>query len=233
MNSKDLHYANVGFLMLNHALPESQAILARLGHAELGKVPTDAVALPYGGNGGAIATVVLPGGGQALSGLQSIEALIGTVMSRGREKVFKLAKMYHDGTLAFPTVDCFGRPFPTVQEILAMPKTKAQRLFTNSGWCKVMTGSTGWYQSGEAGESFLGSEIKAGDWRGWNGRVGSEARYIRPDEFVKFYAQTGVSAEGIKAMIETNKLTVPGTVVIPPVGTEPVKRTARKRETAK
>ena len=102
----------------------------------------------------------------------------------------------------YPVADCFGRQFPSVQELMAMGKAKAQRYFTNSGWPKIMVGSTAFYMQGNAGESFKNKPIAAYEWRGWNGRVGKEAQYFRVDEALGFWKGVGLSddklAENLK-----------------------------------
>ena len=203
MTPSQMHYANVGYLFLHAAMPEAQAILTRLGHATLAVVPppdpAPAAALPFS-NG----TQTMPGMPAPVAGsiYDQIEALIGEIGTRGGRKQFRLATPIKQGVVPWPTVDCFGRAYPSPQEIVAMPKSKAQRNFTNSGWPKTAIGSSTFYLSAEAGDSYQGKPIAVGDWRMWNGRPGTESRYVRPDELPQYLAGQGISAKDISTLFQ-------------------------------
>lgn len=233
MTPKELHYATVGHFMLHNNMPACLQTLTALGHANLAVIPaeTATAALPFGstqaGPGNTVANVNL---GNA-NGLHPIEQMIGEISGRGGRKQFRLAKPIVTGEIPWPTVDCFGRPYPSVQEILAMGKSKGQRQFTNSGWPKTVVGSSTFYVQDSEGKSYQDKPIAKGDWRMWNGRPGTEARYIKADELATYLVGQGMKQAEVDKLFQEQGCKLPGAAATAaPEGGR--KRTARARAAA-
>lgn len=120
-----------------------------------------------------------------------------------QNKPGKVAARYHKDPSLWPTVDAFGRPFPSLATIAGLTKQDARTLLTGSGFPKCSLDSLMYYvqeQEGcdahtlmrlqldamKAGQVFDASTapvtIKAGEWRWYNGKMGTEARYAKPEQ---------------------------------------------------
>jgi len=84
---------------------------------------------------------------EQVAALLTVTKQDGTVIKKG------LAKVYRDTPDAWPAVDCFGRPFPSLTEILAMPKVQAKDYFTGSGFPRVKLDGLRYYVHEKAGTS--------------------------------------------------------------------------------
>lgn len=239
MTSDKAHYATVGYLLLNNAMPTVKDLLAKMGHGALAVIPAEvkaptAAPLPgWAGGTGQAAPVPQVQVAPNISGFQMLEQTIGEVTSRGKTVLFKLAKPIKDGTCPWPQTTGHGGHFPTVEELIGMGKTKAYRYFTNSGWPKYSIGSTSFYMQADGGESFRGRPIQPFEWRGWNGRFQDDARYFRPDEMREYLLTTGISNADIDARFKeagVQEVKAQPTGMQPPVdGTAAQPRTRGRR----
>jgi hypothetical protein len=196
------HYTNVGYLLLNHALSEVTPILSRLGHPSLATVPAAGIALPFGNTAPSSPSAVL-------TGIAALNAKIGKINTRGGQRDFRCA------VTSLPTVDGFGRPFPSLDDILGMSQANARKHFTNSGWPKVVVAGITFYMNDSATEgsgadsnTLYGGTIKAGDWRAWNGVPGKAARYFLPQHVAQHLALSGMTAEAVKATLAKDGISI-------------------------
>lgn len=177
------------------------------------KVPAKPAGYPTGGQppsafAGTVAVVTAPGNiVQRIASLLTVTTKGGLVIAKG------LAKPYRDNPASWPTVDGFGRPFPTLEAIANMTKTDASRHITGSGWPKMVMDGISYFITDKAGPSLtvlnqvaqqelvsgvkvdpatIPADIKAGDWRWWNERRNIAARYDVPARHREICALSGI-----------------------------------------
>lgn len=166
-------------------------------------------------SGGAAPVVAAPVIDQHASILKHIaEAL--TVRRKDGQLIQQgsLAKRYRENLALWPTVDAFGRPFPSLVEICNMTKDVLKQHVTSSGFPKCSLDGLSYYIQEKEGHSLhilravnqqmlvdqekenaeaaaakrlpsqividlktVPIDIKAGDWRWYNGQRGSAAMY--------------------------------------------------------
>lgn len=202
-------------------------------------------------------------GGLAVPTTQNVIARLEVHLSSAN-KAGKIAKLYKDNPSLWPALDCFERPMPSLEQILGMPKQEAQGYVTQSGFPKVtMDGMRYYIQEQEGCDMHTLYEmekahyesvralpveqrptfdrtkapvtIKAGDWRWWDGQIGPDAMYARPDQHLmtcevrrKFPTQYLTLLDSRKPVAPVAAVPVPGAVPAAPAAPAAPRRSRKK-----
>lgn len=141
-----------------------------------------------------------------------IEMVVGKVKQRGKKDPVQ----FRVTVAALPTVDAFGRAFPTVEQLAAMKRSEILNYFTTSGKPAVRVCGFKFHLDTDPrhdGQSIYQTPIVAGDWRHWLGgwgpatRIDGGARFLHPKDLVTYMAKTGTPQERIVEMLKEQGIT--------------------------
>lgn len=195
---------------------------------QLAQVMAAAVAAVLNSNGGQLANA-------ATDPVSIIEAKVGPLQRYGgRVQPFSIGggdgRRGHKAELLsrWPTHDCFGRPFPSLNDLAALPgKQDILKHLTSTGFPSMKAAGVQFFMRPESGVSLLKDQgkdvsIEPWSWRASNGFGGARG-YYAASQLDQVLRNMGMSDEAIKAALIADGLLA----IEHPATKAPAKRKAR------